>query len=98
MLQRLRRRIADRDEMFLKIVEDLDAVGLAFDREASAKRTPGGFEDVDNPELIDFIKLKSFTIQRPLDEATIADGDKLIDAIVLFARQIHPVLKFIWAA
>lgn len=98
MLQRLRRRIADRDEMFLKIVEDLDVAGLAFDREASAKRTPGGFEDVDNPDLIDFIKLKSFTLQRPLDEAVIADGDKVIDAIVLFARQIHPMLKFIWAA
>ncbi|MFX9634829.1 hypothetical protein ABNJ30_19970, partial [Acinetobacter baumannii] len=59
---------------------------------------PGGFEDVDNPDLIDFIKLKSFTVQRPLDEATIADGDQLIEAVVLFARQIHPMLKFIWAA
>lgn len=97
-LQRLRRRIADRDEEFVRIVDGLTAAGLAFDRSEAAKRTPGGFEDVENPTLLADIKLKSFTVERPLDAGTIGNGDALINAIVVFARQIHPLLRFIWAA
>ncbi len=97
-LQRLRRRIADHGDAYLDIIAGLQAAGLAFERSEAAKRTPGGFEDVEDADLLADIKLKSFTVHRPLDGRTVGDGDVLIDAIVLFARQIHPLLRFIWAA
>lgn len=98
MLHRLRRRIADQSEAFADLAENLAANGLPFDRTEIAKRTPAAFEDVEDDDMLDFIRLKTFVVERPLDRATIADGDALIDATVAFARQIHPLLRFIWAA
>ncbi len=98
ILQKLRTRITARPAEFAAIVAGLGRVGLAFDDEDTLKRTPRGFEAVDDARILPLLRLKGFVVRRPVSAKTLGDGDATIAEITSFARQIHPLLRFGWTA
>ncbi len=97
-LQRIRQRIADKPDEIKEIVKKLAKSGLTLDGEDALKRTPRGFEAVDDEALVELLRLKTLVVRRPLARKIIGDGDAMITAITAFARDVHPMLRFGWRA
>lgn len=74
-LAAFRARIAERAEDWRVVMAKLDAEGLALSREGAAARLPRGFKADDVGELADDLKLKSFTVSRPLSARDLAAAD-----------------------
>jgi uncharacterized protein (TIGR02453 family) len=97
-LQKLRQHIVARPDEIKSILAKLGKAGLSLDREDMLKRTPRGFEAVDDDELIALLRQKMFVVRRPLSRKTTGDGDAMISAIATFARDVQPLLRFGWQA
>lgn len=80
-----------------KLVADLASQGLKLDQDERLIRTPKGFEHVDDPELLDLVKLKSFTVQQPVSRDVVLSRE-LEDVAFEFTRSALPLLKFGWKA
>ncbi len=98
ILNKMRLRIRDRQDEFLEIVHGLTKLDLAFEDDEPLKKTPRGFEDVKDPEVLELLKLKSFIVRRPLTEVIVMDGNELVAEIVKLTQQVYPFLRFIWKA
>lgn len=97
-LQKIRQHIVAKPAEMKLIVAKLGKAGLALDIEDALKRTPRGFEAVDDDALIDLLRLKTLVVRRPLAQKIIGDGDAMIAAIATFAREVQPLLRFGWQA
>jgi uncharacterized protein (TIGR02453 family) len=97
-LQKLRQRIVDRPAEIKDILAKLAKVGLPLDCEEPLKRTPRGFEAVEDADVIALLRLKMFVVRRPLSRKITGDGDAMINAIAAFARDVQPLLRFGWRA
>jgi uncharacterized protein (TIGR02453 family) len=97
-MQKLRQRIVDKAAEMNEIVAKLARAGLVLDSEDVLKRTPRGFEAVEDEDLIALLRLKMFVVRRPLSRKTTSDGDAMVSAIATFARDVHPLLRFGWRA
>ena len=60
-------------------------------------RTPLGFKEVTNEDLLFWLKHKSFIVQQKLDDKSINSPD-LVDEIERFAQTVLPLMQFIWRA
>ena len=96
-LDRLRRRLAEHPEEWRDMQEQLAGSGLSLSRGEALVRPPRGFEAVTDPDAIEILKLKSWTVSRPLTEADIVDS-RLIDRLLAFASAAGPLLEFGWDA
>ena len=65
-LDRLRRRLAEHPEEWRDVQEQLAGSGLSLSRGEALVRPPRGFESVTDPDAIEILKLKSWTVSRPL--------------------------------
>jgi uncharacterized protein (TIGR02453 family) len=97
-LQKLRQRMVDKSVEFRELVAKLAKAGLSLDSEDALKRTPRGFEAVEDEDLIALLRLKMLVVRRPLSRKVTGDGDAMISAIAAFARDVHPLLRFGWRA
>jgi uncharacterized protein (TIGR02453 family) len=91
-LQKIRQRMVDKPDEIKEIVKKLGKCGLTL------KRTPRGFEAVEDKALVELLRLKTLVIRRPLARKIVGDGDAMITAISAFARDVHPMLRFGWRA
>lgn len=82
---------------FAAIVRDLEAHGLPLSTGDTLKRLPRGFEDVTDTDLAQAIKLKGYTVMRPVADADVMDAS-LADKLEDFARLVLPLLEFGWEA
>jgi uncharacterized protein (TIGR02453 family) len=96
-LTKIRESIVDRQEIFLKLLAQLERSGLELTCEETLKRVPRGFEEFADLPAADYLKYKSFYIRRPLANKVV-QSKTLPKELVEFARIGHPFLKFGWEA
>jgi uncharacterized protein (TIGR02453 family) len=97
LLSRLRRAILAEPEGFLRLVRDMEESGNLLSSDERLARPPRGFEGARGTPVADYIGWKSFTVHRPLAEAEL-QSPAAVDRIVLFVRQVMPLLEWGWAA
>ncbi|MCC0036051.1 MAG: TIGR02453 family protein [Hoeflea sp.] len=94
-LRAFREAIVSRKDQFDAALKPLTALGFAFDRDNSLKRTPRGFEDVTDPEIVDLLRLRHLTLSRRFS-ADRLEGTALLDDLVELAAAAQPFLSFGW--
>ena len=97
VLGAIRERIRVHPDQFLGVQAALAGNGLMLDGSDSLSRMPRGFEDMANSPVAAALKLKSFIVRRPVTDK-LAQSGKLAAAIVDFAADAMPLLRFGWAA
>ncbi len=93
----LRRGVADRPDLWTETEAALTGAALALSREGALLRMPKGFEAFKDGPLAETLKLRNFTVSRPIAVERLY-GAKLIDDILAFTRQAMPLLQFGWRA
>jgi uncharacterized protein (TIGR02453 family) len=96
-LARLRAAAAHAPTAFRRMTGKLGRAGLALSDEDALKRSPRGFEDVENLEVAAAIRLKHFICLRPVPEARLRER-ALVDDFITFAAESLPLLEWGWAA
>ena len=97
-LQKIRAALLAKPKEFRGIVAGLSKAGLAFDPGEPLKRTPRGFEAVEDEDMLALLRLRSLVVRQPLARKVTGDADTLIAAIAQFAKAAHPLLRFGWTA
>ena len=98
VLQKIRARIVAKPKEIRAVVAGLEKAKLPFREDEPMKRTPRGFEAVQDEDLLALLRRKTLVVRRDVSRKTAADADALIAAIASFAKDAHPLLKFGWAA
>ena len=93
LLRAARTRLADHPDQTDALVAELRAAGLTFDPSDTLKRMPRGFEPYAESEHADLIKLKSFTVSRPVADAEL-QSPAFTNAVLAFARDVQPLTDF----
>jgi uncharacterized protein (TIGR02453 family) len=96
-LTKIRESIVDRQEVFLKLLAQLESLGFDLTSDETLKRVPRGFEEFAGLPAAKYLKYKSFHISRPLPNK-IVQSKTLPNELVEFARIGLPFLKFGWEA
>jgi uncharacterized protein (TIGR02453 family) len=96
-LTKLREHVRKHPKKYEAMVKKLAADGLALDPDDTLKRLPRGFEDVIDPGLAGAVKLKGYTVMKPLADKEVMSAG-LIEHLRIFARQVLPLLEFGWEA
>lgn len=96
-LKAMREQIVARSTEFLELASGLKKTELPIGDDNMVSRTPHGFKHVEDEELLFWLKHKNFIVQRKLSE-DIIHSPLLVDEIERFARQIMPLMQFIWRA
>lgn len=94
-LRAFREAIVARKSQFDAAIKPLTGLGFAIDRENSLKRTPRGFEDVTDPELVDLLRLRHLTLSRRFGPEKLM-GTALLEDLVELAATAQPFLNFGW--
>ena len=95
VLHAWRETIASEPARFQKILRALDKAGLALNKEYSLSATPRGFQNYANEPFAQWLKLTSFVLSRPLDQAECTRPD-VLSTVVDFAIVVKPLLQFGW--
>lgn len=93
VLQAMRQAIATRPEIFRKMVAALKKNGLELDGEGRLKRTPRGFEHVDEPDLVAAIRNRHFVVRHAIEPAAIHSAG-LADELFGFVLRAKPLLDW----
>jgi uncharacterized protein (TIGR02453 family) len=96
-LARLRGAAARTPKAFKAMTAKLKRAGLNLSAEDSLKRTPRGFEAIDDPEIAVATRLKSMVCRRPVAAGAVA-APPLVDDFCAFAADALPLLKWGWDA
>ncbi|WP_420409668.1 DUF2461 domain-containing protein [Hoeflea sp.] len=94
-LRAFREAIARKPDEFRKATAPLIQRGHGFIERNKLKRPPRGFEDVEDTETLELIKLKHIALSRPFDHELLK-GRAIIDEMVQVARAALPLLEFGW--
>jgi uncharacterized protein (TIGR02453 family) len=94
-LRAFREAIVARKEQFDAALQPLLDLGFVFDRENSLKRTPRGFEDITDPEILGLLRLRHLTLSRRFPGDRLK-GTALLDDLVELAKAAQPFLSFGW--
>lgn len=97
VLSAIRERIRVYPNRFLAVQADLAASAIALYATDCLTRMPRGFEDLKDSLVAQALRLRSFLVCRdvPLEITT---KPELVGAIVDFAKQSLPLLRFGWDA
>lgn len=96
-LAKLRAHIREYPGRFREVVKALASKGLSLDADETLKRLPRGFEDVRDEDLATAVKLKGYTVMKPLETDEVMDAS-LVDKLAGFGMQVLPLLEFGWEA
>lgn len=97
LLKAMRAQIVARSEEFTGLVDDLAAHGLSIGHGEMVVRTPNGFKDVTDEDLLFWVKHKSYIVQKQIPEKLIHSA-QLVDEIEVFASQVMPLMNIVWRA
>ena len=89
----LRQAIATRPDRFRAMVKALAKNGLKLDGDGAMKRTPRGFEQVADDDLVAAIRNRHFLVRHVIDPAGIHDA-ALVDELVDFTSRARPLLDW----
>ena len=90
-LKDVRKVIRGRPDRYRALVAHLKRRKLKLSDEDKLTRLPRDFVDVEDPDLVEALKLKSFIVRSPLDDADIF-SKKLVDKVVAFAVAADPLI------
>ncbi|MFD1988115.1 DUF2461 domain-containing protein [Mesorhizobium newzealandense] len=93
LLLAMRRAIEVWPDRFRAMVKALAKNGLELDAEGGMKRTPRGFEHVDDADLVAAIRNRHFAVRHAIDPAGI-HGPELVDELVDFTLHAKPLLDW----
>lgn len=93
LLLAMRRAIEVWPDRFRAMVKALVKNGLELDAEGGMKRTPRGFEHVDDADLVAAIRNRHFAVRHAIDPAGI-HGPALVDELVDFTLRAKPLLDW----
>ncbi len=96
-LRAFREQMIDRSKEFFELENALQSKGLVWETDSKLTRPPNGFKHVEDAELIDRLKYKSFIVTRNLQDADI-HTDGLLEAWLDLGDDILPFLRFVWRA
>ena len=96
-LGKLREAAARSPKAFKAMIAKLGKAGLALSDEDALKRTPRGFESVDDPEILVAARRRHFLCVRPVSEKDIREP-ALVDSFCAFAGDALPLLAWGWDA
>lgn len=96
-LAALRRAIRDRPDAFRDVVRSLDASRLALGDGDASSRSPKGFEEVIEPDLSAAVRRRNLLVRRPIPDEALGSA-ALVPALVGFAQDVEPLLRFGWQA
>ncbi len=96
-LKAMREQIVAREKDFLKLATTLEKGGLRIGADHMVTRVPLGFKGVTDETLLFWLKHKSFIVERELT-AKLIGSPNLVAEIVDFAKQVKPLMEFIWRA
>jgi uncharacterized protein (TIGR02453 family) len=96
-LARTRAAIVRSPKAWKQMIAKLARAGLKPSDEYAMKRAPRGFEDVDDPEIAEALKLKSIICMRPIADSKLADPALIAD-LRDFAKHALPLLEWGWSA
>ncbi len=93
LLRAIRARLAEHQGQTDALVSDLGAAGLTFDASDTLKRMPRGLEEHAESAHSALLKLKSFTVSRPVADADL-QSPTFTDAVLAFAHDVQPLSDF----
>jgi uncharacterized protein (TIGR02453 family) len=93
LLLAMRKAIIARPAEFRKLLSTLKKNGFELETEGRLKRTPRGFEQVNEPDLVDAIRNRHFYVQHMIDPAGI-HAPALVDELVDFTLRAKPLLDW----
>ncbi len=96
-LTKLRDAAARAPKAFKQVIGKLKKAGLALSDEDALKRTPRGFEAVDDPDILAAARQRHFICLRPVSEGEIREP-ALVGAFCAFASDSLPLLEWGWDA
>jgi uncharacterized protein (TIGR02453 family) len=96
-LAKLRAAAARSPKAYKQMTGRLASKGLSLSEEDALKRTPRGFEGVDDVEILAAARQRHFICLRPVSEAQTGEP-ALVDNFCAFAADALPLLKWGWDA
>jgi len=96
-LHALRTAMVEEPAAFGRLTAALKRGGLSISRRDTLVRVPAACRAVAGTPLEPYAKLTSFLVHRDLSTATLRD-DAIVDAVVAFARDAVPLLRWAWRA
>lgn len=96
-LKALREQIVARADEFLEIVETLQSQGYEFETTNMLMRKPPAFKHIEDERLFDWLRRKSFVINKPLTDEDIQKPEAL-STLVTMTKDVMPLLNFAWRA
>ncbi len=97
MLKAFRETIVARPDDFFALEDDLRSRGLVWGEEGKLVRVPNGFKHVNDETLQDRLRLKSFVVERAIDDEKVVSPDLVTD-LVAFAQETLPFMNCVWRA
>ena len=98
-LDALRQRIVGKPKQMRDTLKKLSLVGLELAEDKTAlKRLPRGFEKVEEEDIQELVKQKSYVVVRDLEKALLKKPAELLAETVSFAKDAYPLLEFGWSA
>ncbi len=91
-LAAIRRIIAERPATWREIAMALDEAGLELGQSDKLTRAPKGFEAINDPDLVEALKLKSFMVRYALSQDAVS-GPGLVGRLADFAEQVSPIFR-----
>jgi uncharacterized protein (TIGR02453 family) len=96
-LARIRAAIVRAPKQWKQMTARLAKAGLKPSDEYAMKRAPRGFEDVEDPDIVEALKLKSIICSRAIPDAKLAEA-ALVGDLQAFASDALPLLEWGWSA
>ncbi|MEO1147674.1 MAG: DUF2461 domain-containing protein [Cyanobacteria bacterium J06638_22] len=89
----IRDSILEEPDAFAQVLQDLNDAGLSLSDEDTLSSMPRGYEDYDQHDYADYLKLKSFIAQTPLSKSAWLEAD-MVDRLVQYAKGCASLLEF----
>ena len=94
-LNLFRRQVLTYPERYHAMLDRLDAASLTLDEANCLKRTPRGWDEPDDERSAHALRLRGFTVDRPISQDAIFDRS-LLNALEGFAQDAVPLMS--WGA
>ena len=96
-LAKLRGAMVRAPKAWKQTLSKLEKAGLAPSPDYALKRSPRGFDDVMDAQVVAGVRLKSIVLRRALPEERVVQA-ALVEDVVAFARDALPLLAWGWDA
>lgn len=92
-LRAMRELIVREPETMRELARELEAHGTRLSQDGALKRTPRGFDDATDEDVLAWLKLKHYAFMQDIDNAIITTP-QLLDEIIALGKAAMPFLEF----